>query len=72
MKLIILRVISILYNLFTVNSLGVKKIVTMETFLKENMRGNIIINVLLPPLTEDYELVTFKAGIKYNSYIMWQ
>ncbi|XP_013136122.1 PREDICTED: xanthine dehydrogenase/oxidase-like [Papilio polytes] len=37
-----------------------KKTVTMQEFLKEDMSGKIIINVLLPPLTPDYKLVTFK------------
>ncbi|XP_013161894.1 PREDICTED: xanthine dehydrogenase-like [Papilio xuthus] len=37
-----------------------KKTVTMQGFIKEDMSGKIIVNVLLPPLTSDYKLVTFK------------
>ncbi|CAG4933315.1 unnamed protein product [Parnassius apollo] len=37
-----------------------KKTVTMQDFLKENMRGKIILNVLLPPLSTQCQLVTYK------------
>ncbi|KPI91000.1 Xanthine dehydrogenase [Papilio xuthus] len=40
--------------------LGLRKVVTMQDFLKENMRGKIILNVLFPPL-KDYKVVTFKV-----------
>ncbi|CAG4933298.1 unnamed protein product [Parnassius apollo] len=36
------------------------KTVTMQDFLKENMRGKIILNVLLPPLSTQCQLVTYK------------
>ncbi|KAJ8719329.1 hypothetical protein PYW08_011504 [Mythimna loreyi] len=38
----------------------VKEIVTMPDFLKLNMKGKIIVNVLLPPLTSAYKLFTYK------------
>ncbi|XP_047533997.1 xanthine dehydrogenase/oxidase-like isoform X1 [Vanessa atalanta] len=43
---------------------GVTKTVTMENFLNENMRGKIILNVLLPPLNTAYKLVTYKVSAK--------
>ncbi|XP_072948794.1 xanthine dehydrogenase-like [Epargyreus clarus] len=36
------------------------KTVSMEGFLKENMRGKIILNVMFPPLNNQYKLVTKK------------
>lgn len=37
-----------------------KRTVTMQEFLKVNMQCCVILNILLPPLTADYRLVTFK------------
>ncbi|CAG4933330.1 unnamed protein product [Parnassius apollo] len=42
------------------NSNGARKTVTLQGFLKENMRGKIILNVLLPPLNKDYKVLSFK------------
>ncbi|XP_045451999.1 xanthine dehydrogenase-like [Melitaea cinxia] len=39
---------------------GYSRILTMQDFLKENMTGKIILNVLLPPLNKFHKIVTFK------------
>ncbi|XP_061376909.1 uncharacterized protein LOC116770937 [Danaus plexippus] len=36
------------------------KIITMQSFLSENMHGKILLNVLLPPLSTEHKIVTFK------------
>ncbi|XP_012545633.1 LOW QUALITY PROTEIN: uncharacterized protein LOC101738607 [Bombyx mori] len=43
------------------NSRGQTKVVTMQQFLKEDMKGKIILHILLPPLTDQHRLVTFKV-----------
>ncbi|CAG4933306.1 unnamed protein product [Parnassius apollo] len=43
-----------------VNGYGIRKTVSMQEFLKENMRGKIILKVLLPPLNKDYKVLSFK------------
>ncbi|XP_075976855.1 uncharacterized protein LOC142977053 [Anticarsia gemmatalis] len=40
---------------------GITQIVTMQKFLEIDMRGKIIMSVLLPPLTNQYILTTFKV-----------
>lgn len=42
---------------------GVKYMVTMQQFLQMDMKGMVILNVLLPPFSQDYQLVTYKVGI---------
>ncbi|XP_073945872.1 xanthine dehydrogenase-like isoform X2 [Choristoneura fumiferana] len=42
------------------DSSGSRKIFTPEAFLKLNMKGKIIFNILLPPLGQDYKFVSFK------------
>ncbi|CAB3227927.1 unnamed protein product [Arctia plantaginis] len=42
------------------NSISSKRTLTMQQFLKQDMKGYIIRNVMLPPLTNDYKLITFK------------
>ncbi|XP_069360142.1 uncharacterized protein [Maniola hyperantus] len=37
-----------------------KKVLTMQEFLVEDMRGKIILNILLPPLSLENKVVTFK------------
>ncbi|RVE48202.1 hypothetical protein evm_007156 [Chilo suppressalis] len=39
---------------------GSKSRVTMEGFLNTNMNRKVILNILLPPLNNEYSLVTFK------------
>lgn len=38
-----------------------KNVVTMQEFLNVDMTGKIILNILCPPLSEDYNLVTYKV-----------
>lgn len=40
---------------------GVTKVVTLESFLAENMIGKLILNVLIPPLSRENRLVTYKV-----------
>ncbi|XP_049874984.1 uncharacterized protein LOC126373065 [Pectinophora gossypiella] len=42
------------------NAFGIRRAVTMQQFLKTDMTLNVIVNILLPPLSSDYRLVTFK------------
>ncbi|XP_075976856.1 uncharacterized protein LOC142977054 [Anticarsia gemmatalis] len=37
-----------------------KQMVTMQQFLQLNMKGKVILNVLLMPLSDEYRLVTYK------------
>ncbi|KAJ8719331.1 hypothetical protein PYW08_011506 [Mythimna loreyi] len=39
---------------------GLVQMVTMQQFLKLDMKGRVILNVMLPPLNKQYKLVTFK------------
>ncbi|XP_028167400.1 xanthine dehydrogenase-like [Ostrinia furnacalis] len=39
---------------------GFKKTVTMQDFLKTDMKGSVILNVLLPPLNKEYRVKTYK------------
>ncbi|XP_046968170.1 aldehyde oxidase 1-like [Vanessa cardui] len=39
---------------------GYSKILTMQDFLKEDMTGKIILNILLPPLNDSHKITTFK------------
>ncbi|XP_075976857.1 uncharacterized protein LOC142977055 [Anticarsia gemmatalis] len=39
---------------------GNKQTCTMQGFLKEDMKGRVLYNILLPPLTDSYELITYK------------
>ncbi|XP_050344198.1 uncharacterized protein LOC126769439 [Nymphalis io] len=41
-------------------SIGQSTILTLQNFLKEDMKGKIIVNVLLPPLSKSHKMVTFK------------
>ncbi|XP_068627626.1 aldehyde oxidase 1-like [Battus philenor] len=47
-------------QLTILNNVGQRKIVTMQQFLTENMKGKVILNVLLPPLSKHYKVITFK------------
>ncbi|KAJ2951519.1 hypothetical protein O0L34_g13669 [Tuta absoluta] len=47
-------------QLTIIHSNGTRKYVTMQQFLQTNMRCKIILNVLLPPLSDEYRLVTYK------------
>ncbi|KAI5643279.1 molybdopterin-binding domain of aldehyde dehydrogenase domain-containing protein [Phthorimaea operculella] len=47
-------------QLTIVSANGAKEIVTMQQFLQTVMRSKIILNVLLPPLSSEYKIVTFK------------
>ncbi|KAM3961536.1 LOW QUALITY PROTEIN: uncharacterized protein ACR2FA_004430 [Aphomia sociella] len=47
-------------ELTIVNNRGLKQRVSMQQFLKLNMRSKIILNALLPPLSDEYKIVTFK------------
>ncbi|KPI90997.1 Xanthine dehydrogenase [Papilio xuthus] len=44
----------------TILSSTEKKVVTMQEFLNTDMTGKVILNILCPPLSEDYNLVTYK------------
>ncbi|XP_041981242.1 xanthine dehydrogenase-like [Aricia agestis] len=37
-----------------------KKILKMKDFLKEDMRGKVVCSVLIPPLSDNHKIVTFK------------
>ncbi|XP_064073213.1 xanthine dehydrogenase-like [Vanessa tameamea] len=41
-------------------AIGQSETLTLQNFLKEDMKGKIIMNVLLPPLNESHKIVTFK------------
>ncbi|KAF9801456.1 hypothetical protein SFRURICE_013236, partial [Spodoptera frugiperda] len=44
------------------------KTVTMEEFLKTDMKGLVILNVLLPPLSREYQVATFKVMPRSTNY----
>ncbi|KAJ8719327.1 hypothetical protein PYW08_011502 [Mythimna loreyi] len=46
---------------------GVKEVVTMEYFLNIDMKGKLILNVILPPLEEGYQLYTYKLMSRAQS-----
>ncbi|CAH2233047.1 jg18398 [Pararge aegeria aegeria] len=43
---------------------GVKKIVAMQSFLVEDMRGKVILNVIMPPFNKENKLVTYKVAAR--------
>ncbi|XP_050550274.1 uncharacterized protein LOC118267951 [Spodoptera frugiperda] len=43
------------------NNMSAKQTVTMQQFLKVNMRGYVIWNIMMPPLCNSKRLVTFKV-----------
>lgn len=49
--------------MFLVDSSSSQAIVTPEAFLKLPMKGKIILNILLPPLGQDYKFVSFKVTL---------
>ncbi|XP_026741583.1 xanthine dehydrogenase/oxidase-like isoform X2 [Trichoplusia ni] len=51
----------------TIGSRTEKFTVTMDEFLKLDMKGKLIINVMLPPLNEDYLLYTYKLMSRAQS-----
>ncbi|XP_075976974.1 xanthine dehydrogenase/oxidase-like isoform X2 [Anticarsia gemmatalis] len=42
------------------NAFSFKRTMTMQQFLRTDMRGHVIWNIMLPPLNNNYRLVTFK------------
>lgn len=51
-------------NYFAGDITGAAITVTMDTFLKINMTGKIILNVLLPPLSNEYKFFSYKVRKK--------
>lgn len=51
-------------KLFLVDKDGSENVYTMQDFLKLDMNGKILFNVLLPPLSDEYKLVTYKVKYK--------
>ncbi|KAJ2951525.1 hypothetical protein O0L34_g13677 [Tuta absoluta] len=47
-------------QLTIMNNFGMKRTLTMQQFLKANMRSNLIVNVLFPPLSDEYKTVVYK------------
>ncbi|XP_045499718.1 xanthine dehydrogenase 1-like [Colias croceus] len=47
-------------ELSILNEHGIVNRISMQNFLKENMHGKVILNVLLPPLNDEYKIVTYK------------
>ncbi|XP_069360083.1 xanthine dehydrogenase/oxidase-like [Maniola hyperantus] len=43
---------------------GTKKIVTMANFLAEDMKGKVILNVLMPPFSKENKVVTYKVAAR--------
>nr|XP_034833029.1 indole-3-acetaldehyde oxidase-like [Maniola hyperantus] len=43
---------------------GVTKVVGLENFLAESMIGKLILNILIPPLTRENRLVTYKVAAR--------
>ncbi|XP_023950412.2 uncharacterized protein LOC112054753 [Bicyclus anynana] len=43
---------------------GVTKVVTLKNFLVENMIGKLILNIVLPPLSRNNRLVTYKIAAR--------
>lgn len=48
---------------FTVSIAGTKKILTMSSFLAEDMNGKVILNVAIPPFSRENKLVTYKVNM---------
>lgn len=44
----------------------------MQQFLKVDMRGSVILYVLLPPLSEEYRVVTFKVRQVIFLYVAYK
>ncbi|XP_022826465.1 xanthine dehydrogenase-like [Spodoptera litura] len=48
-------------------SKGNTQIVNMQEFLKLKMKGKLILNVMLPPLSQEYKLVTYKIMPRFEN-----
>lgn len=48
---------------FTVSIAGTKKILTMSSFLAEDMNGKVILSVAIPPFSRENKLVTYKVNM---------
>ncbi|OWR53382.1 aldehyde oxidase 2 [Danaus plexippus plexippus] len=48
-----------------------RKVVTMQEFLKMDMKGKIIKNVILPPLNDKHKIVTFKVAPRSQNAHAW-
>lgn len=44
-----------------------KEVVTMEKFLKTSMEGKVILNVMLPPLSDEYLIETYKVMSRFQA-----
>lgn len=58
------------YIIITVYGPGLKKYVTMEEFLEENMEGKVIANVMFPPRSHHYRVWTDKVFKLYTKVII--
>lgn len=54
----------------TATDFNSRKVVTMQEFLKMDMKGKIIKNVILPPLNDKHKIVTFKVSLKHFQNII--
>lgn len=50
---------------FTVSSDGLKRVISMQGFLSEDMSGKIILDIIIPPLSEQANVRTYKVKAKF-------
>ncbi|KAM3961487.1 LOW QUALITY PROTEIN: uncharacterized protein ACR2FA_004382 [Aphomia sociella] len=48
---------------------GLERKVSMQEFLNIDMKGKLIFEILLPPLNNEYKIVTFKVGLAVTIYL---
>lgn len=62
------------YFLISVYQQQMTQVFSLQHFLNVNMRGKIILNILIPPFSDEYKIKTYKVKYlrsdkKYTEYV---
>lgn len=56
--------------LFLAESVIAMKLMSFTNFLKADMKRKIIVNIMLPPLSSNIKLKTYKVLVKYLFFVL--
>lgn len=62
------------YFLISVYQQQMTQVFSLQHFLNVNMRGKVILNILIPPFSDEYKIKTYKVKYlrsdkKYTEYV---
>lgn len=62
------------YFLISVFQQQMTQVFSLQHFLNVNMRGKVILNILIPPFSDEYKIKTYKVKYlrsdkKYTEYV---